>query len=197
MAWETVQYRLTSSCPLIQHNGRTANPLDKWAKLIKTISSKRAKTDADYEELARLEFLAGLYMGPDGPVLPAYMVDAVLVAGAKKSKQGQIAKSGVFCTEHAVLEYDGPRTAEELWVDERFRFAAIVRVQNARVSRMRPQFDRWQAVITLKYDPNPVDLAHIDAWLAVAGTQIGLGDWRPQHGRFEVERIRAHAASSV
>jgi hypothetical protein len=166
-----------------------ANPLDKWAKLIKQISSKRNKTDADYEEMAHLEFLAGLYMGPDGPVLPSYMIDAVLVAGAKKSKEGQIAKSGAFCTQHAALEYDGPRTAEELWADERFRFSALVRVQNARVARMRPRFETWQAVVTFKHEPTTVNASRIDAWMATAGALVGVGDWRPQNGRFEATRV--------
>jgi hypothetical protein len=140
--------------------------------------------------MARLEFFAGLYMGPSGPVLPSYMIDAVLVAGAKKSKEGQLAKSGVFCTEHALLEYDGPRTADELWADERFRFSAIVRVQNARVSRMRPRFESWQTILTLKYEPTTVNAARIDDWLVMAGSQIGVGDWRPQNGRFEAVRIK-------
>lgn len=139
--------------------------------------------------MARLEFFSGLYLGSNGPVLPSYMIDAVLVAGAKKSKEGQLAKSGVFCTEHASLEYDGPRAAEELWADERFRFSAIVRVQNARVARMRPRFETWQATVTLKYEPTTVNVSRIDDWITVAGTLVGLGDWRPQNGRFEATRI--------
>jgi hypothetical protein len=139
--------------------------------------------------MARLEFFAGLYMGPDGPVLPSYMIDAVLVAGAKKTKEGKIAKSGVFCTEHASLEYDGPRTAEDLWADERFRFSAIVRVQNARVARMRPRFESWQALVKLKFEPTTVNSSRIDNWLEIAGSQIGLGDWRPQNGRFQATRL--------
>jgi hypothetical protein len=157
--------------------------------LIKQISSKRAKTDSDYEEMARLEFMAGLYLAADGPVLTSYMIDAVLVAGAKKSKEGQSAKSAVFCVAHAPLLYDGPRTAEGLWADERFRFSAIVRVQNARVSRTRPKFDAWEAVIAVKYEPSVINLARIDDWLTVAGSMVGVGDWRPQNGRFSVARV--------
>lgn len=189
MAWQAARYRLTSSAPLIQHNGQTASPINKWAKLIKQISSKRAKTDADYEEMARLEFMAGLYMGSDGPIIPQSTIDAVLIAGAKKSKEGQIAKGGVFCTGHARLEYDGPRTADELWADDRFRFATIVRVQQARVERMRPRFEDWSATISLNYEPSVVNLARLQDWLTIAGTQIGIGDWRPQNGRFTVERV--------
>jgi len=153
------------------------------------ISSKRVKTDSDYEEMARLEFLAGLYLSADGPIIPSFMIDAILVAGAKKSKEGSSAKSAVFCTEHAPLIYDGPRTADELWADERFHFSSIVRVQNARVARMRPKFDEWSAVVSVKYEPTLVNASRIDEWFVVAGSQIGLGDWRPQHGRFDVERL--------
>lgn len=189
MAWQEVKYKLTSVCDLLMHNGQTADPLNKWSKLIKQISSKRQKTDSDHEEIARLEFLASLYMSIDGPVIPSYMVDAVLVAGARKTKEGTIAKSAVFCTEHSPLQYAGPRTADDLWADERFRFSSIVRVQNARIARMRPKFDEWSAVVSVKYEPSLVNASRIDEWFNVAGSQIGLGDWRPQHGRFDVQRL--------
>lgn len=188
MAWKVLQYKLNSSAPLIMHNGQTSDPLNKWSKSIKMISSKRAKTDADYEEMARLEFMAGLYLSESGPILPSYMIDAVILGGAKKSKEGPLAKSGCFCLEHSRLEYDGPRDADSLWEDDRFRFSAIVRVQNARVSRMRPIFQEWSAVVSLNVEDSLVNPARVGDWLAVAGTQVGLGDWRPQNGRFTVER---------
>jgi len=190
MAWLEAKYKLTSVCQMLMHNGQTADPTNKWSKLIKQISSKRAKTDADYEEMARLEFMAGLYMSADGPVLPNYLIDAMLVAGAKKSKEGQVAKSAVFCTSHALLDYDGPRTADELWADERFRFTAIVRVQQARISRTRPRFEEWQSTVVVKYEPSVINLARVDDWLTIAGSMVGAGDWRPQNGRFEVARVK-------
>jgi hypothetical protein len=117
------------------------------------------------------------------------MVDAILVAGAKKSKEGMTAKSAVFCTEHAQLEYDGPRSADELWPIESFRLSCPCKVGNARVIRTRPKFDNWSAVVSVKYEPTLVNASRIDEWLNVAGSQIGLGDWRPQHGRFDVQRL--------
>jgi hypothetical protein len=189
MAWLETKYKLTGSAPFISHNGQTADPTNKWSKLIKQISSKRTKTDADYEEMHRLEFMAGLYLDESGPILPAFMIDALVVNGAKKSKEGMAAKSGCFCLEHAKLEYDGPRVADKLWDDERFRFGAIVRVGNARVSRMRPIFRDWSAVVTLNIEDTMVNVTRVDEWLAAAGTQVGVGDWRPQYGRFTVERL--------
>lgn len=189
MAWQTLKYKLTSSAPLIMHNGQTADPLNKWAKLLKQISSKRTKTEADHEEMARLEFMAGLYLSEEGPVLPAHVIDAVIVNGAKKSKEGQVAKSGCFCLEHAKLEYKGPRTANELWADDNFRFSALVRVSTSRVSRTRPIFKEWSTTLTLHVEDTLVNPSQVDKWLNDAGTQVGICDWRPQYGRFTAERL--------
>ena len=139
--------------------------------------------------MARLEFMAGLYMGEDGPILPSYVIDSLVINGAKKSKEGQIAKSGCFCPQHARLEYNGPRTADELWADERFRLSAIVRVGTARIARTRPVFKEWSTLITLNAEDTMVNPARVEEWLTAAGTQVGVGDWRPQNGRFTVEKI--------
>jgi len=188
MAWQTLTFQLTSSAPLLLHNGQMANPLNKWAKAMKQISAKKAKTDADYEELARLEFMAGLYLSPEGPVIPSFVVDALLVAAAKKVREGNEAKAGVFCPENALLQYDGPRTPDELWKDEGFRHIALVRVSTARVARCRPVFNNWTAVVKVSVETGVVNPARIDDWMAIAGTQIGVGDWRPKFGRFQAQR---------
>jgi hypothetical protein len=189
MAWVTAQYKLISTAPLLMHNGQIANPLNKWAKKMKQVTSKRVKTDADHEELARLEFLASLYMIESGPVIPAEMVDATLINAAKKSKEGMSAKSALFCAEHAPLEYDGPRTADDLWSNEDFRHSAIVRVGTARVVRTRPVFSSWSTVVKINIESSVINPSRIDEWFTIAGTLVGFGDWRPRHGRFDALRI--------
>jgi hypothetical protein len=189
MAWQTVKYTLKSSCPMLVHNGRMANPLDKYAKMMKEVSGKRTKTDADYEQIAKIEFMAGLYMGVDGPIIPASNFDAMLINAAKKVKDGNAAKAGVFCLEHARIEYEGPRTADELWADERFRHTALVRVATAKVVRTRPVFGEWTAVVTINLEDGVVNAAQVDRWFQIAGAQVGLGDWRPQWGRFQASRL--------
>jgi hypothetical protein len=113
----------------------------------------------------------------------------MLVKAAQKSREGLAAKSSAFCLAHASLDYDGPRAADELWQDEQFRFSAIVRVGMARVARMRPKFDNWSCVADVNVETTLINPGRVDEWMQVAGTQIGLGDWRPQHGRFTAERL--------
>jgi hypothetical protein len=190
--WTTKDYRIQSVVGLIMHNGQTADPLNDYAQQLKKITAKRKKSEDDYEEIAHIEFLAGLYLnktlathGPV-PVLPALNIEATLINAAKKYKEGPLAKSGMICPQDAILEYEGPHDAEALWADNRFRFSAIVRVQRNRIVRMRPFFPEWQATITVQYETTVVDVSRVDDWVKTGGQLIGLCDWRPRYGRFEV-----------
>ena len=189
MAWQTVQYKWTSSAPLLMHSGQTVDPLNKWSKLKKKISDKKTKTDADREEMARIEFFSSLYLNAEGPILPADVIDGVVQTASRKTREGQTAKSACFCPEHARLEYAGPREAKALWEDDNFRFAANVKMGMSRVVRMRPIFRDWSAVVTLSFEDTLVNLDSIDGWMQRAGPQIGVGDWRPKYGRFTAERL--------
>lgn len=190
MAWKTMQFHLIGDAPLITHNGQTADPLNKFAKQLKTISGKRKKTDSDYEEMAKIEFLAGLYLTKeDGPIIPATVIDACIIEAAKKSREGVLAKSGFFTTAHSRLEYDGPRTADELWEAETWRISVPVKIGQARVIRTRPIFPQWQTTVAIQYENTVVNAAQVAAWFAVAGTLVGLCDWRPRYGRFQAKRL--------
>ena len=133
--------------------------------------------------------MAGLYMGQSGPIIPAQNLDAMLINAAKKSKEGVTAKSAVFTKGHAEMIYDGPSDANQLWENESFRFAKLVKVGTARIMRMRPIFNNWQAVVEINFEPAMVNESRLMEWWNVAGSVVGLGDWRPQYGRFEVKRL--------
>lgn len=189
MAWQSLKYRLTSDCPMLMHAATTVDPLHPLAKELKRISGKKAKTDADHEAMARVEFMAGLYMNKDGPVLPAANIDAMIVKAAAKLKEGTIAKTAIYTPHAASVEYDGPRTAQELYEDERFRHRARVKVGMASVMRTRPIFNEWTAIVEVQVETSTVNPSQVDTWFTIAGQQVGMGDWRPQHGRFTAVRI--------
>ena len=52
------------SSVLMTHNERLADRLDEFTRAIAAISKKRNKTEADEEEIGRLEFYGGLYTAP-------------------------------------------------------------------------------------------------------------------------------------
>lgn len=171
------------------HCGRTANPADEFAKQIKAISSKKKKVEADFERMSRLEFEAGMYVDEAGPILPGANLESSIQIAARSEKSGKLASAAVFVDQDAPLEYDGPRDVDELFADEKHKLVCNVRVQNARIVRTRPYFPEWKAVVVVSYDDDQINKKQLDNWLNIAGRNVGVGDWRPRHGRFDVTVI--------
>lgn len=158
---------------------------------MKLISGKRKKTDADLEELAKLEFIGGLYYSDNpGVILPAEVIEATINGGARKFKEGISAKAGIVVMNHAKLEFpDSNLTPQELWEKKEYRFQKMVTVARARILRTRPIFDEWAAEIEVTYEDTVCDGSQVYKWLKKAGEVVGLCDWRPRYGRFQVEAI--------
>ncbi len=189
MAWKNLQFHIRGVGPILSHNGNLARYDNPWSQAIKVISAKRKKVDADHVEMGRLEFHGGLYLGDNGPIIPAEATEACLIAGAKKFKEGMLAKSGMVVTQHADLIYDGPRDPDELWEDKRFVFQALVRVGMAKVLRTRPIFRDWSADVVIEHEDSIASKDRIEEWIHTAGAQAGLLEWRPRYGRFVVESM--------
>jgi hypothetical protein len=168
------------------HNGQLSDPLNPFSKSLAELHSKRKKTDADHLELARREFFGSLYIANGAPCIPSEMLEAMLVAAAKKERMGAQAKAGLIVERNAPLDYDGPRDPKELWADERFRLRVSARVGQNRVQRTRPRFDNWSLKFEISYLPDLLNEKHVSGFVKIAGEQIGLGDWRPRFGRFTV-----------
>jgi len=87
------------------------------------------------------------------------------------------------------LEYDGPKDPAELWEIEEFRLARAVRVGQARVIRTRPIFQEWAANVEVEFDLDFLNADHIRQWMEIAGRKVGLMDWRPKCGRFDIKEL--------
>ena len=186
--YRRLRFRITGASPLVMHNGRLANPLDPIAKEMRRISAKRAKTEADYLELARLEVLGGLYLSDGEPCLPGEVVEGALIEAARRIRRGPQARAGLVAEGNVALLYEGPRAPEALWADERFRLVAGVRVQKNRIMRTRPVFRDWAGEISLDFLPGVLNPAEVEEIVRVAGQVVGIGDWRPRFGRFTAAR---------
>lgn len=165
------------------------DPLHPVTRALRKISSKRKKTEADYEQMAKLEFIGGLYLMNSEPCLPGELMEAAFLASAKKNRMGEQAKAGLICDDNFPLEYDGPRKPEEMWEDERFRFVKAVRIQRNKIIRTRPIFREWAATVSFDYLPTMLNDSDIHDTVARLGMEVGIGDWRPKFGRFRAEVI--------
>ena len=56
-----------------------------------------------------------------------------------------------------------------------------------RVMRTRPIFRQWEVPIELTVDTDEIETRDIIQGFEDAGRYVGLCDWRPRHGRFDVK----------
>lgn len=187
-----MQVRLTISgtTSLLMHNARLSDPLDSVTKRLKAVSSKRTKTEDDHEEMSRIEFEGGLYMDPDvGPYIPGVNLHRCLVEGAKLNKLGRAVERGVIVLGSDVLPlaYLGPRDVDGLYADKTYVSRKSVGVTTSRVMRTRPEFHQWALEADLLVDQGVLDLEQISTIAFKAGQMVGLGDYRPRFGRFDVK----------
>lgn len=179
--------------PLMMHSTRGANPLDPLAKESKKISSKRSKTEEDHLQLMKLDYQLGAYYDEEiGFFLPAEMIEACIREGAKANRNGTKAKTAIFVNEERIkLQHDGPDTLEEAYEREDMKDVRIVTVNNSKILRCRPRFNRWAIEFTLTLEDDILSEDELIHAIDIAGKQKGLGDYRPRYGRFEatVEEI--------
>lgn len=187
--------KITGTAPLIMHSDRLANPLDKASQMHKALTSKKKKTEEDNIEIAKSEWMGGLYHSQQlGPYMPTANIRATLVCGAKLNKLGkQIQRGTLVDCDKVKLEYNGPRDPEKMWENQEYVDCRSVVVQRSRLMRYRPIFPEWGFTTVIFYDENVIDEKDIIASMKNAGSYIGIGDFRPDrggsYGRFSVEAI--------
>ena len=180
---------------LIVHNERLADPLDEFTKAIGAISKRRNKTEADQQEIGRLEFYGGLYTSPQIPspadlngqeiVIPAWNILRCLQAGATRQKRGKDVLRGIYpLVESARLEFDGPSEIVDRW-QEGYWLRKTVGVQRSRTVRTRGIFTSWGFRLPIEVDPIVFDVHTIRTAWKDAGTYEGLAEMRPVYGRFK------------
>lgn len=190
---------ITGIAPMLCHNGQLADPLNEFTKKLKEVSKKRLKTEADFERMAEIEFHAGFYVDQDGkPTIDGRVIEAVVHAGAKKSKEGKTALAAMFVEPGIDFKFAGPKTVEARWKKKDCRLTIGVRVGQAKIMRTRPIFNDWKLRFTVSVIANQIDGSQLEQWLKDAGMLVGLCDWRPRYGRFAltsfVEQKIAQAA---
>lgn len=184
-----LKVRIIGVSPLLCHNGQTVDPLNKYTQAIKTYSSKRKKTDADFEAMARLEWEAGLYLKGGKPCIPGLLLEACIREAGKTKKLGKVVLGAVFCDEDPMLEFPEEKLGlDELYKKDEYRFTAKVVIQRSSIMRTRPMFNAWEFDTVVNYDENLIDTRTMKELLEIAGTK-GLGDWRPKFGRFSVKEV--------
>ena len=187
-----IQVTLVGTSPLLMHHPQMADPAFEINRLIKELTAKRKKTDADQAQIGRLEWFGGIYTmtnGGDKAVVsqPASKVRKCFINTARISKQGkQVERAISFHDLDVPLQYDGPKELEALYEKEQFRSRLSVGVSGRRIMRVRPRFLPWALVLNGTFiEDAGLNFDDLERIVELAGLVEGIGDNRVNgYGRF-------------
>lgn len=186
-----VRLNISGTSPLVMHNIRLADEREPIVKAIKELTSKRSKTEDDYFEIERLEWIGGLYFDDEaGYYLPTWGVIRTLENAAKATRQGSQLIRAVAATERFTpLQFPHRGlSVESLWKLEQYRWRTMVGVNNAKVARTRPIFPEWNIKVDLFLEPSLMDFGSLEQIARRAGMIEGMFDARKLgYGRFEAK----------
>lgn len=178
---------MTSTRPMLMHNGRLANPLDPWTQQLKSLTAKRKKTDEDLIAIMRTEARGSVYETPDGFLaLPIENVWRCMYDAATAFRRGQDMKRALLPLPNGdVLHVDGaPVKVDDYLSDPAHIDYRPVAVNRAKTMRARCVVASWASVHHFELLEDVVDPHDLGPILERAGRLVGVGDWRPMYGTF-------------
>lgn len=184
-----ITFTATGIKPMIQHNGRLANPLDFYTRQLREITSKRNKTFDDISQIALIEARGSCWETPDGLVgVPANALWRSIYDAAKAFKLGEDIKRGLLIADEFVpLLIDGKTKKAEDYVPDNFDYRPVV-IQRKRTMRARVKITQaWKFKVQAVLLDDVLDLHRLTPVFERAGSLVGIGDWRPIYGTYQLE----------
>jgi len=154
----------------------------------------RSKMD-EWEEANYLKKLnRRIINGKSEVIQPEFAVHAMIITACMKLKKSppkeigrtwtSYVKSSVIISEPAVISYD-----------EIIPFGTMVngnpsaKGKSSKVYKVRPLIRGWSTEITLIDLNDMMNKQVVTDIIDTAGKFVGLSDWRPQYGRFKIDRV--------
>ncbi|WP_165020629.1 hypothetical protein [Dysgonomonas sp. ZJ279] len=187
-----LKFKIEGVCPLLQHDDKTANPFNEYTKQLKAISAKRKKTEDDLLEMARIEWLAGLYYTEQsGYFMKAECFEGAFLGAAKAKKLGKTFKEAVSIPDNPTFHFEHEKLAPaQLFEMDEYKDFRTIKIQRSKVLRCRPIFGKWNCDVEIWYEETRLDEHEIIDIVNYAGRYIGICDYRPKYGRFQATEIK-------
>jgi hypothetical protein len=186
---EKLEIKLVGTRPVILHNGRLANPIDKHTKFLKSLTGKRKKTDDDLVRIMFAEARAGAYETEENFLgMPTVNVYGCIFEAAKAFKLGKMTKLALRYEEKVEpLLVNGEKVDVEGFTNDikNIDYRAVC-VSRARIMRSRPIVRNWSTTHTFELNDKIMDKREFVNILERAGL-MGVCDMRPTYGTFKVE----------
>ena len=126
-----------------------------------------------------------LYLLENGkPYIPAnYFYRSLIDAGKKLQVRGQ--KKATYSKLVGSVVEVNPEAIELIGEYVPFRISAVNPMTKGRMMVTRPRFDKWSCEFEVTVTDESISGETINELLILAGTNTGVGDWRPEKkGRF-------------
>ncbi len=197
MSIEIIRTSWAMVSPLMLHNSRLADPLNRYAMELKKLTSLTAskKTEATYREMGRIEWEGGLYIGQDGDtiVLPGQNIEACIRNAARLHKKGKDIERGVVVLDDSPILSEKGKAYKLSRISSRWEeFASrkVVGIGKNKIVRTRPLFRDWRIEAELRINPDIINPKEVFDYIEEASQLIGIGDYLPRFGRFNAKRIK-------
>jgi hypothetical protein len=178
---------------MLMHNGRLANPFDPHTQRLKSLTSKRKKTDQDLFNIIQYEARGGFWETEDELVgVPTAAVWRCFYDAAKQFKLGTTVKKALYFDDvvEPLLIQGGKVSCDDYLKRPDAIDIKTVKVQTSTTVRARPKIPTgWETTHTFELFVDVLDEHEIEQVMHSAGRLYGLGDWRPTYGRFTVEVV--------
>jgi hypothetical protein len=206
MAIRRFELAVEGVSPLLLSNNLCSDPLSQAAKDKKFFTSKRKKADEDHISLRLIDWAYSGYWSKPGRIsiddvennvsfdgfadltLPSQNMARCLRNGATQFKLGKEVARALIVENEPLIEYDGPKTANEMVQDRRFVLTSpVVRMKTTTNWVTRLVLPQWSVKYQLTVDDERISVSDLERICANAGRFEGLGTWRPRYGRFTSE----------
>lgn len=176
--------------PMLQHNGRLANPIDPHARAVAALTAKRKKTDEDLIAIMQTEARGGVYETTDGLLgFPTQGVWRCIYDAAKAYKRGEDIKRALGAediTEPLLVDGATVSVDEFLAKPDNIDYRPV-KIMNRKTMRARPVVRGWATTHHFELLEDVIDPRDLAPIIERAGRLVGLGDWRPTYGTFVAE----------
>lgn len=191
--------------PLLLSNNLCSDPLSQAAKDKKFFTKKNKKADEDHMNLRLIDWVYSGYWSIPGEVkiddvenavsfdgfanltLPSQNFARCLRNGATAFRLGKETARALIVENEPLIDYDGPKQAEEMVRESRFILTSPVvrmKVTNWITRLILPQ---WHVDYQVTIDDERISVDDLGRIAQAAGRFEGLGTWRPRYGRFVSE----------
>ncbi len=191
--WSSIEIILRGTTHLICNNWKTKDGKEIEARTNPEIFGQQSADEQFANALYMVEgredwdsFRAGKYG------MPAYFVRMACVAVAKSSKEWELARilRAYFFTDDVIAPITEmtPRPRKDT-------VRAYFHNQGTKpVTKWRAQFDEgWEMKVPARLDEGKISIARLAVTLHRAGSEIGIGEWRPEKrgrlGKFDVLEV--------